>query len=89
MGLLLRSSPLSGSTEGEGVGVTVREEEVDLSVVIHNLQHITHDVIVNGKLLNIDRNLSMTLISKAFASTTCSKGLTCQSSRASFAKFYS
>ena len=25
MGLLLRSSPLSGSTEGEGVGVTVRE----------------------------------------------------------------
>ena len=27
MGLLLRSSPLSGSTEGEGVGVTVREGE--------------------------------------------------------------
>ena len=26
MGLLLRSSPLSGSTEGEGVGVTVWEE---------------------------------------------------------------
>ena len=25
MGLLLRSSPLKGSTEGEGVGVTVRE----------------------------------------------------------------
>ena len=25
MGLLLRSSPLSGSTEGEGVGVTVRK----------------------------------------------------------------
>ena len=25
MGLLLRSSPLSGSTEGEGVGVTVRD----------------------------------------------------------------
>ena len=59
---------------------------MDLSVVIHNIQHITHDVIVNGRLLNIDRNLSMTLISEAFASTTCSKGTACQSSRASFAK---
>ena len=29
MGLLLRSSPLRGSTEGEGVGSTVREEECD------------------------------------------------------------
>ena len=35
MGLLLRSSPLSGSTEGERVGETVMEE-VDMSVVIHN-----------------------------------------------------
>ena len=44
---------------------------MDLSVVIHNIQHITHDVIVNDRLLNSDRNLSMTLISEAFASATC------------------
>ena len=37
MGLLLRSSPLRWSTEGEGVGVTVREGGTKLSIVIHNV----------------------------------------------------
>ena len=37
MGLLLRSSPLRWSTEGEGVGVTVREGGTKLSIVMHNV----------------------------------------------------
>ena len=40
MGLLLRSSPLSGSTEGEGVGVTVREG--GSGPVSSHTQHTTH-----------------------------------------------